>query len=65
MIFKLAQAPEKTWRRVDGHNQLPKIILGVTFTDVSAKVSCSCDAALPPSVSGHRKTFPTAPGLDA
>jgi transposase-like protein len=33
MIFKLAQAAEKTWRRLDGHNQLPKVILGVTFTD--------------------------------
>jgi hypothetical protein len=27
MIFKLAEAAEKSWRRLDGHNQLPKIIL--------------------------------------
>jgi putative transposase len=33
MVFKLAQAAEKHWRRLDGHNQLPKIILGVRFTD--------------------------------
>ncbi len=33
MIFKLAQAAEKTWRRLDGQNQLPKVILGVRFTD--------------------------------
>ena len=33
MIFKLAQAAEKSWRRLDGHNQLPKVILGVKFTD--------------------------------
>src|SRR6202012_4200361 len=33
MIFKLAAAAEKTWRRLDGHNQLPKVILGVKFTD--------------------------------
>ena len=33
MIFKLAEAAEKSWRRLDGHNQLPKIILGVEFTD--------------------------------
>jgi putative transposase len=33
MIFKLAEAAERTWRRLDGHNQLPKIILGVRFTD--------------------------------
>jgi transposase-like protein len=33
MIFKLAQAAEKSWRRLDGHNQLPKVILGVKFSD--------------------------------
>jgi transposase-like protein len=33
MIFKLAEAAEKSWRRLDGHNQLPKIIHGVRFTD--------------------------------
>ena len=33
MIFKLAQAAEKHWRRLDGQNQLPKVILGVRFTD--------------------------------
>src|SRR5262249_5705866 len=27
MIFKLAEAAEKSWRRLNGHNQLPKIIL--------------------------------------
>jgi hypothetical protein len=24
---------EKSWRRLNGHNQLPKIILGIKFTD--------------------------------
>jgi hypothetical protein len=33
MIYKLAEAAEKSWRRLDGHNQLPKVILGVKFTD--------------------------------
>jgi len=33
MIFKLAQAAEKSWRRLNGHNQLPKLIQGVTFVD--------------------------------
>jgi putative transposase len=33
MIFKLAEAAERSWRRLNGHNQLPKIILGVRFTD--------------------------------
>ena len=33
MIFQLAEVAEKSWRRLDGHNQLPKLILGVKFTD--------------------------------
>ena len=33
MIFKLAEAAERSWRRLDGHSQLPKLILGVKFTD--------------------------------
>src|SRR3974390_320877 len=33
MIFKLAEAAEKSWRRIDGHSQLPKLILGVKFAD--------------------------------
>ena len=33
MIFKLAEAAEKSWRRLDGHSLLPKLILGVKFAD--------------------------------
>src|SRR5881227_3243603 len=33
MVFKLAQAAEKSWRRLDGHSQLPKLITGVKFID--------------------------------
>ncbi len=33
MIYKLAEAAEKSWRRLDGHNQSPKIILGIKFAD--------------------------------
>ena len=33
MVFKLIEAAQKTWRRLDGHNQLPKVVLGVRFTD--------------------------------
>ena len=33
MIFKLAEAAEKSWRRLNGHNQLPKIIIGIKFAD--------------------------------
>jgi hypothetical protein len=31
MVFKLVEAAQKSWRRLDGHNQLPKIIQGVKF----------------------------------
>src|SRR5438132_11940786 len=27
MIFKLAEAAEKSWRRLDGHNQIPSVNL--------------------------------------
>jgi transposase-like protein len=33
MVFKLVEAAQKSWRRLDGHNQLPKLIQGVKFTD--------------------------------
>jgi transposase-like protein len=33
MIFKLAEAAEKNWRRLDGSNQLSKLIMGIKFTD--------------------------------
>jgi len=45
MIFKLAQAAEKSWNRLCGHNQLPKIILGVTFNDGTEVVRSQTQAA--------------------
>jgi transposase-like protein len=33
MVFKLVQAAAKTWRRLQGANQLPMVVEGVTFTD--------------------------------
>ena len=33
MVFKLIKTAEKTWRRLDGKNQLPKVITGVKFCD--------------------------------
>ncbi|HZV55151.1 MAG TPA: IS256 family transposase [Rhodocyclaceae bacterium] len=33
MVFKLIDAASKTWRRLKGTNQLPKVIAGVKFTD--------------------------------
>jgi putative transposase len=31
MVFKLIMAAARTWRRLKGENQLPKVIQGVTF----------------------------------
>jgi putative transposase len=45
MIFKLAEAAERSWRRLDGHNHLPKIILGVRFTDGIEVVRSKAQAA--------------------
>ena len=33
MVFKLVMAATRTWRRLKGENQLPKVIDGVTFSD--------------------------------
>jgi putative transposase len=33
MVFKLVMAASKTWRRLQGQNQLPKVIQGVKFHD--------------------------------
>jgi putative transposase len=33
MVFKLVMAAARTWRRLKGENQLPKVVQGVTFRD--------------------------------
>jgi hypothetical protein len=33
MVFKLIQTAQSSWRRLDGQNQLPKVIEAVKFTD--------------------------------
>ena len=33
MVFKLVTAAAKTWRRLKGENQLPKVVQGVKFTN--------------------------------
>jgi len=33
MVFKLVMAAAKTWRRLKGENQLPKVVQGVRFRD--------------------------------
>ena len=37
MVFTLVQAASRTWRRLNGANQLPRVIEGVKFTDGVAK----------------------------
>ena len=33
MVFTLVQAAAKRWRKLNGTNQLPRVIEGVKFTD--------------------------------
>jgi len=33
MMFKLGQCAEKTWRRLRGFNELPKVVAGIQFID--------------------------------
>ena len=46
MVFKLVLAAAKTWRRLKGENQLPKVVEGVKFTDgVAITATPTKDAA--------------------
>ena len=51
MVFKLIEAAQKSWRCLDGHNQLPKLITGVMFADEievvaqPARLSCAAVSA--------------------
>jgi len=42
MVFKLVMSAAKTWRRLKGENQLPKVVAGVTFRD-GTEVTASPD----------------------
>jgi transposase-like protein len=33
MVFKLVEAAQRSWRRLRGYNQLPKVVQGVKFSD--------------------------------
>jgi transposase-like protein len=44
MVFKLVEAAQKSWRRLDGRNQLPKLIEGVKFTNGIAVTSQDAQA---------------------
>jgi hypothetical protein len=41
----LAESAEKSWRRLAGHNQLPKVILGEKFFDGVEAVRLQAQAA--------------------
>ncbi len=46
MVFKLIMAASKTWRRLKGENQLPKVVEGVKFTNgVAVTATPTKDAA--------------------
>jgi transposase-like protein len=45
MVFKLVEAAQKSWRRLRGYNQLPKVIQGVKFTDGIEVVKPQAQAA--------------------
>ena len=45
MVFKLIMAAAKTWRRLMGENQLPKVIAGVRFQDGSEVIPLPTNSA--------------------
>ena len=71
MVFKLVEAAQRAWRRLDGRNQLPKLILGVKFADgleVTTKPTTTpaSPKPSPPDPSGHHRESAIAPeaGVD-
>ena len=45
MVFKLVMAAAKTWRRLKGEHQLPKVIQGAKFTNGVEVISTSTQNA--------------------
>jgi hypothetical protein len=45
MVFKLLCAASKTWRRLKGTNQLPKVIAGVRFENGIEVIQVSANHA--------------------
>jgi transposase-like protein len=45
MVFKLVMAASKTWRRLKGENQLPKVVAGVTFRNGTEVLDRTSDRA--------------------
>src|SRR5712671_6484686 len=57
MVFKLVEGAQKSWRRIDGHNQLPKLIQGIRFTDGIEVIGNS----VAPQSPSRRLTFRPSP----
>ena len=45
MVFTLVRAASKTWRKLNGTNQLPRVIEGVTFTNGVAQIDATQNRA--------------------
>ena len=60
MVYKLTDAAQKSWRRLDDPNQLPKLIQGVKFTDGVEVISPQTQAAARPPLGDNS----TASGLE-
>ena len=45
MVFKLVMAAARTWRRLKGENQLPKVVAGVTFRDGNEVITSPANRA--------------------
>ena len=45
MVFKLVIAASRTWRRLKGENQLPKVVAGVRFQDGTEVIDCQSTRA--------------------
>jgi putative transposase len=58
-VFKLVDAAQKRWRRLDGHNQLPKLIQGVRFAD-GIEIAANPAAPQSQTASGHHQDSATA-----
>ena len=54
VVFKLVMAASKTWRRLRGQNQLPKVIDGVKFKDgIEEAADVKSAACFTPSPNPH------------
>ena len=45
MVFTLVRAASKKWRRLNGENQLPKVIEGIKFADGVAVIDATVTSA--------------------